>query len=737
MDLSSTQKSDTAEINIWFRKIYDWHSKIELLMKHHDDDDDETTNVMMMVETICNALSLVLSFDEGDGDDGDGDEEDNNVKQQKLVEYSGLVIVSLDILVQVAKESKTLFVTSNAMECTVRILRIILLNKEEEEEENKLDDEEISTSIISSASSTTTTTTTALKQITSTAMHCLAALSQDASDDIKTDNLLPLIYDSLVHDIMIQYIDCPLVQCYSCQLLRELSNPLLQELVSYGSVPYIWNSNQRHPNDCKVQEHTCACLYTLLPIYYSTMSTTSSSEFSTSPPSSLSPSQIIHGLVPGMRMNQKELEVQKYSLLVMTRVLLIQQKIIEKEKQQQQQQQDDSSRQLLSFIMTTPKKKFQTLYNKTNNINNNNNDISTTTSRISTVLAQQGVLNAILTALMVHSKNEELAQIGCMLLKHTSRQSLEFCTAMINYNNNNNNTNNNNGDDISEREGGGGNDDDGGGGGIMIIVKYVMQSHLDSINIQDPAMACIRNLLSFKDSQPMALTTISPTSSSNGTTSNSVISPSKMAASTVRKVLSYKDKGNDIEILIHTVGLVMTIHTQDSAIQAYGCDLLARIAILDEYYSYERSDGNNNNDTNMEDDSSSSPLFIFRKLLFNGNAISIALEAMKSHRNHMGVQDRAVSLLLKLCSYPPALEIMTTMTTQHGEEEEEEKESSLSLSDDGSSHQHQHGDIKSRQSHSSLPLSLPELLKYTRVINKKESQERLRQLISILDSRKG
>jgi hypothetical protein len=557
---------------------------------------------------------------------------------------SDIVQASLEILAVVALQetAKTLFISSGALKLITELLRKSYLSQK---------------FVVATTSTTTTTTTTTTAtshdekkddessssstsnhdtnfQITSTALHCLANLSEQASDAIKHDYLLP-VADPLIHNLMDQYLHAPTIQRYACKLIYHLSNPLLQELVAAGSVALLWRAHQAHPNDAPLQHYANASLYNLLPVC---------------PPHILKktvhPQQLVQGLVPGMTANPTALAVQTYGLLVMTRVATT----------------ATTTTTTTSFPSLPTKKSLTARFSQ---LQSPPQDL-----QASHALGLDHVIYAILSAMNLHFKDQKVAQVGCNLVKHASKQSIEFCTSMMDH------------------------------GGLRVLVQ-IIKTHLDYNSIQDPAMACLRNLLSLR------------TCSTTSTTTSSSGDPTVAAARAIRNALLVdaptqeeddNNNSNNLGTMIRAIGLVMSIHVQDAPIQAYGCDAMGRLAVLDDYQDEE------------------SIQFWIRERLYKGNALRLALQSMRTHPQHVGVQDRAIVLLLRLCSYEPAYDFMRRPHEGPVESDDEEVENDGSI------------DVTTTPPQKKLQQSfLYNLLQDTKVPPKSDSQNRLQQLMSIVD----
>ena len=112
----------------------------------------------------------------------------------------------------------------------------------------------------------------------------------------------------------------------------------------------------------------------------------------------------------------------------------------------------------------------------------------------------------------------------------------------------------------------------------------------------------------------------------------------------------------------------MTIHRNDAAIQAYGCDALGRLLLLANQSnnaiivasSSARKTMINSTDISIALSTPTNPNFAIHKTIYVENGINIALSAMIEHRTHSGVQDRAIMYLLQLSYYEAALKSMKT-----------------------------------------------------------------------------
>jgi hypothetical protein len=123
------------------------------------------------------------------------------------------------------------------------------------------------------------------------------------------------------------------------------------------------------------------------------------------------------------------------------------------------------------------------------------------------LVLSEGGLDVILATMTNYQQDVELAQLGCELLKNLTRQSLDLQRAVT------------------------------AKGGIVVVLS-MMRKHLKSIDVQDPAFACMRNICTHKDNRLQVAV----------------------------------DGG------ICTLLVAMSVYVEDAAIQAYGCDALGRLA---------------------------------------------------------------------------------------------------------------------------------------------------------------
>ena len=444
---------------------------------------------------------------------------------------------------------------------------------------------------------------------------CLAIIAQHyASCDLKNDHLLPITVSIVVRQIMTKYVvESPDVQRYSCQLLRYLSNPLLQELVAAGCVLPILNSMKYHPYNASVQEHGNATLYNLLTICLSNASEAARGEAADGSSGSTSngccciivdgmimtTSNIASIVVEGMMENKTDLQVQKYGLLVLTRLLIV------------------------PSQLSTSKANEMYILSVTEQILSHGNGLHVILKALSSSASSTSAPEDVISDpkfIDLQNVREEIIQIACSLLKHISRQSANIQLLLIKKD------------------------------GISVLLNVMRTLSDGNVNIHDPIMATIRNLCS--------VVTIPPPSAAAGS----------IKADDNNKAEDSSNIDKNINSILHTTMMdnggiscilaTMTIHHSDAAIQAYGCDALGRLLLLSNHSNAVSLDLAGKN-TNIPA-TASTPNYSIHKTIYVENGINVALSAMIEHRTHSGVQDRAIMYLLQLSYYDAALNSMKT-----------------------------------------------------------------------------
>lgn len=363
----------------------------------------------------------------------------------------------------------------------------------------------------------------------------LAHLTEDASEELKKDRVLPLL--QLVHDCMSIFLSDSVVQGFGCWILHNLSNPLLQELVAAGSMSIVASSMKCHPSDALVQEHGNACLFNLLPLI---LNCDSNQRMEIAPMMYREISALIPSLsavvLRGMEQNAPQVSVQQFGLLVLNRIC----------------QKDHDHYEVfiseggLTVLMNNLK------MTTTKTFEGDSSDMA--------------------------ERRDCLAQLACQFLRDLSRptnSSMDIVRIIA----------------IK--------------GGVAALVHllqyYIAEAQFQSkgsetaslINIIDPAMACLRNVFCHTEN--------------------------------IRQVMA--DNYDNYRV-IPAVLQTMDCFPNDAAVQAYGCDCLGRLSQVDG----ARREITNTSSTSV---SQSHP----------SDAMATIIAAMANHRDHAGVQERAVVLL--------------------------------------------------------------------------------------------
>ncbi|KAL3921259.1 MAG: hypothetical protein SGILL_002843 [Bacillariaceae sp.] len=307
----------------------------------------------MLTETLVPAMRDLLSQNEQarnknedrDTDDdkamGNGakDLEENAVKKDKVEreEYmeaileclAGFVAASDTNNLSQLREQKDAFVASGAFEMTMHVLRQFLEDfknvnspspgRDEWKAAASDDIHQMLSGMEEPEEPVNEKIGTTDSKIPPIVLTILAHLTENASDELKKDRVLPLL--QLVHNCMGTFLADATVQGFGCWILHNLSNPLLQELVAAGSMSVAVSSMKCHPADPLVQEHCDAALYNLLPLV---LNCNSDQRMAIAPTvyreiSSLIPS-LSAVVLRGMEQNANNFSVQQYGLLVLNRI---------------------------------------------------------------------------------------------------------------------------------------------------------------------------------------------------------------------------------------------------------------------------------------------------------------------------------------------------------------------------------------------------------------------------------
>ena len=432
-------------------------------------------------------------------------------------------------------------------------------------------------------------------------LKVIAVLAHRASDAMKNDRLLPFL-THIIHQAMMVYLPCEDIQKYGCWTLQSLSNPLLQELIAAGSFSLLVQAMKCYPSNPDIQEYGNKALYNLLPLLvHFSMTTTTNGTDSVLPPtkpqtmmnttlkrtsnsmrspvvgknwrdtparksSSNNPTstsieidgqqledyeQLLPNLpeivLRGMDFHPCQLGVQQYGLCVLMRLCQHDSETFEVIVSE-----GGLTSLLMILQMTTPTAA----------------EVATTTSPItSNDTATDSAINDDDDHRSLTEKHDSLAQMACQFLKDLSRPSNSSMDILR---------------IIAVK------------GGIQTVLKVLdhyntqHSQHISSmehqqqqeinnnsvssfhsrnsttststtinnssvINIIDPAMACLRNLMVHEDNRTEAIM--------------------------ISLAISTKEAGDGI---ICVTLRTMDLFPHDAAIQAYGCDLLGRLATHEE-----------------------------------------------------------------------------------------------------------------------------------------------------------
>ena len=584
------------------------------------------------------------------------------------------------------KQDKTFFVRCGAFEMAVRMLREVLedhVSKASSASWSRNKSADLDTfdsiGVADSSADVKIESTMPENEIPALVMHLIACLTHNASDAIKTDVILPLL-TSIVHKSMMVFLPSPEVQAYGCWTLHSLSNPLLQELIAAGSVSVLVRAMKRHHFDALVQEHGNKSLYNLLPLlaFYTNQkdksennSETNSNPINQNPASALAPAVLIEidgerledysSLIPGlpaivlrgMESHPDHLAIQQYGLLVLTRLC----------------QQDQESYEiviseggltaLLNVVMMTTNAKL--------NLRSSDHNLSGYDDQYGNDKNKHNIPS---------EKYDCLAQMACQFLRDISRptnSSMDILRI------------------IAVK---------GGMKTVLKLLDHYNQENLRCggvnsgssnyygnnqqfaiINIVDPAMACLRNLMTNEDNRREVVTFLSM---------SKAMQQEEKSSSNNNPYGNNNDGDDDtIQVCANLIPIVlktMDAYPLDAPIQAYGCDLLGRLAqgeqaarielikttIDPDAFSvsgrarlWKKSDSHDDpsglSAGNYSEDNGEDAEIVDLSDQMSGNVISTsprykkqvdalmtAVCAMRNHRNHKGAQERTVALILAL-----------------------------------------------------------------------------------------
>jgi len=551
------------------------------------------------------------------------------------------------------KEDKVFFVTCGAFEMAVCLLRMVL-----EEHTTKVSssswsrhkrealDTFDSIGVADSIANVQIESTMPQNAIPALVMKIMACLTHNASDSLKTDRILPHL-TNIVHQSMMIFLPSPEIQRYGCWTLMSLSNPLLQELIAAGSFSILVNAMKCHPYDVGVQEHGNNALYNLLPLlivcYNNNNNSSSSSNSSNTDKNKIQnaadPDDILSmdtatpaaaieidgkqledysSLLPslpsivlrGMEEHPDHLAVQQYGLLVLTRLCQQDQETYEIVVS------EGGLTALLNVVFMATTHTYSALatddYHYSSNNNNNNNSSQNSISE----------------------KHDCLAQMACQFLRDLSRPSNSsmdilriiavkggtqtVLRVLDHYN--------------REHVGGGYANGNGHGHHHHHHHHHHHVAHYNrfAVNIIDPAMACLRNLMTNEDNRSEIMTLSKMSMASQQQASTSTTTGAAQNDNDADADGDGDDQTSDINIsksnsgesdqtdsstnkcvnILPIVLATMDLYPLDAAIQAYGCDLLGRLAQGEEMarmeliestiFVHNDGDGNDNdNDDNI------------------------------------------------------------------------------------------------------------------------------------------
>uniref|UniRef100_A0A7S0T9S5 Uncharacterized protein n=1 Tax=Pseudo-nitzschia delicatissima TaxID=44447 RepID=A0A7S0T9S5_9STRA len=481
-------------------------------------------------------------------------------------------------------------------------------------------------------------------EIPALVMHMIACLTHNANDMIKSDVLPHLT--PIIHKSMMVFLPSPEVQAYGCWTLYNLSNPLLQEMIAAGSVSVLVRAMKCHHTDTRVQEHGNKSLYNLLHLLvyctdHSEHSESSSfdhdspkhqkSVISANPTSmlieidgekledysSLLPS-LPSVVIRGMEFHSDHLDIQQYGLLVLTR--LCQQ---DKEKYEVVVSEGGLTA-LLHVVTMATKAKLELQMSGTNP----NDDFETRKKNADDA-----------------EKYDCLAQMACQFLRDMSRPTNSSMDILR----------------IIAVKGGMKtvlklldhyNEENMKCGGYGSSDYYGNSQKFAIINIIDPAMACLRNLMTNEDNRREVMTFLA------------IAKTMEQEQQSSGNTVPFGDDDDGILVCANLIPIVlktMDAYPLDAPIQAYGCDLLGRLAQGEQSARMELIHTTIDSDalsSNGQDDVevaylsdqmknsviSTSPRSYKKKV----DALETVIRAMKNHRTHQGAQERTVTFILAL-----------------------------------------------------------------------------------------
>jgi hypothetical protein len=477
---------------------------------------------------------------------------------------AGYVAVSQSDNLDELREQKNIFVDCGAFEMTMHVLRQFLedFKKAQEVQPEPGRDEwkaaasddiqQMLNGIEDAEESAKEKISTTDSKIPPLVLTTLAHLTENASEELKNDRVLPLL--QLVHDCMSTFLSDATVQGFGCWILHNLSNPLLQELVAAGSMTVVVSSMKCHPADALVQEHGDATLYNLLPLV---LNCNSNQRMAIAPTiyreiTALMPS-LSAVVLRGMEQHADNFSVQQFGLLALNR-------ICQKDNDHYEVFVSEGGLTVLlnSLKMTTTQK-----FNRSN---------------------ADGTSDDFVASMI--EKRDCLAQLACQFMRDLSRPTnTSMDVVRI----------------ISIK------------GGVPALIHLLDHFNEEAssisqkgnehslhamVNVVDPAMACLRNLFCHTEN--------------------------------IREAMA---DNHDNHRVIPTVLCTMDCFPDDAAVQAYGCDCLGRLSQVE---------GARREITRTITTGAG---YVAASSTPESDAMMTVLRAMKKHRTHAGVQERAIVLL--------------------------------------------------------------------------------------------
>ncbi len=563
------------------------------------------------------------------------------------------------------RQDKELFVASGALEMAISVLSQVLeehVNRASANSWSRNKSADLDTfdsiGVADSSADVKIESTMPENEIPALVMHLIAYLTHNANDSIKSDVVLPHLV-TIIHKSMMVFLPSPDVQAYGCWTLYNLSNPLLQEMIAAGSVSVLVRAMKCHHTDARVQEHGNKSLYNLLHllVYCTDQSEHSERSFDqdASPihqkpvTNASSTSMLIEidgekledysALLPrlpsivirGMEFHSKNLGIQQYGLLVLTR-------LCQQDKEKYEVVVSEGGLTALLHVVTMATKAKLELQVSDNNDNEE--------------VRKKNATDA--------EKYDCLAQMACQFLRDLSRPTnssmdilriiavkggMKTVLKLLNHYNEEN-----------MKCGGFGSSD-----------YYGNSQKFAIINIIDPAMACLRNLMTNEDNRREVMTFVA------------IAKTMEQEQQLSGGSNPYGDDDDGILVCANLMQIVlktMDAYPLDAPIQAYGCDLLGRLAqgeqsarielikttIDPDALSASGQDARNLSRLWKQTDSSASvddaDVAQLTDQMYNTgmspkyrkkvDALETVIRAMKNHRTHMGAQERTITLILAM-----------------------------------------------------------------------------------------